>query len=161
MKKLATLFATLIALSCTIGTFAKKNRSAPLEEVRKGVVVENFMEGITEFPKYPGGEYALAWHYANTKFVSELNGGFRDGLELVLGFDIKNDGSLDNIEVTPVNRPELDHIDKDVIKRVERSVGELANWIPAKNYEEPTTSRLSMRIIVDRTYIKPCIDGGL
>lgn len=161
MKKLATLFATLIALSCTTGTFAKKNKSAPLEEVRKGVVVENFIEGITEFPKYPGGEYALASYFANTKFVSERSLGFRDGLELVLGFDIKNDGSLENIEVTPVNRPELDHIDKDVIKRVEKSVGELANWIPAKTYEEPTTSRLSMRIIVNRNYFDARYSGGI
>lgn len=162
MKKFTILLVTLFAVSCATNTFAKKNRTAPLEEVRQGVEVENFTEGRTEFPKYPGGEYALASHFRNAKLIySHGKGGFDDGLELAISFNIKEDGSLEDIKVMPMNKPKLDDSDRDVIHRVSRSIEKLENWSPASVNDISTKAKLSMTLVVYETYLDARSNGGI
>lgn len=162
MKRLTVLLGALFVMPFAINSYAKKEKSIPIKEVKQGVFISNYTEGATEYPMYPGGMKALNSYFNKTSFVpNHVSHQFNDGLELALSFDIQHDGSLGNIDVVAISRPKLDDADKEVIKRVKKSIENLNNWTPATINQIPTSARLSMLLVVNKKVTDYRYNAGL
>lgn len=163
MNKIAVLLASLILCAGVNDAFAKKGRSLPLKEVKHGVAMNYTTTAAQkQFPKYPGGVDALLFHFGEGSFVpTEVRNSFGGNLKLTLSFDIANDGMAQNVKVVALNRTELDHADKEVIRQVEQSIADLQHWTPAMVYGTPVEAQFAMTIVVNNSKKQdPQFSGG-